>query len=443
MHTARANLRHSPTLTLLAIFALHTSFTAFAQGYEEPAARAQEPVPAPAHQVRFGVLVQDYDNGKVQTAIVVGVYPNSPATRVRAKHTRPDGTVVYGNPTTIIRGDLVTRLIETDSGTSWNIQGVRDFIEAVQSLPPGAKFEISGYDADNAYKPYTAAAMLADGGGGGGDGDGDGDGPAESRRVRALLIADTDSGLPGLEGDLFTIRSMLEPLRQENRCSIDTLEGPGVNKTQILSWLNNQGNASQDTLFIYYCGHGATDMGADPDPSQRTLGHYLALTNGPPLFRSALRKGLAQHRPRLTILITESCSNVVPVAPAGQPPEMQPKLARSLFLRTRGIVDFTAATFDPRTGTEESAWTNTAGGIFTLSLGSTLIGTQFERLDKNADGLTTWQEVFPVVRAATDKEYKNMHDVILARPDLSSPKIVSAMREQPHQRPWAFSLDGR
>jgi len=208
--------------------------------------------------------------------------------------------------------------------------------------------------------------------------------------------------------------------------------------------LNNQGDASGDTIFIYYCDHGATDMAADPNPGQRTLGHYLALTNGRPLFRSTLRRGLARRRPRLTILITECCSNVVPLAPAAGPPALEPGLARSLFLRTRGIVDFTAATFDPQNGTEESAWTHSIGGIFTFSLGSTLIGAGLADLDTSPrDGLVTWTEVFPRVRQATSEAFQELRRAALMNPDQLEPRIVTALRNQDQQRPWAFALDGR
>ena len=124
----------------------------------------------------------------------------------------------------MIRGDIITRLVETETGNTWRIRGFQDLIDALQELPPGAAFEISGYDAGNGYRPYTAAAQLTDGGGGG-------NGLAESRRVRALLIADTNAKaangqpLPGLREDLAKIRLLLEPLRQEGRCSVETFTG--------------------------------------------------------------------------------------------------------------------------------------------------------------------------------------------------------------------------
>ena len=211
----------------------------------------------------------------------------------------------------------------------------------------------------------------------------------------------------------------------------------------ILGWANNQGDASNDTVFIYYCGHGATDMNADPHPAQRTNGHYFALTRGAPLFRSAIRNGLARSRPRLTILISECCSNVSPIAPLAAPPEMDPGLARSLFLRTQGIVNITAATFDPRTGTDESAWTGPAGGIFTLSLSNLLIGKKVSELDRNQDGLATWAEIFPQVRDATNEEYGEFRTIVLMNKNQYDQGLVDIVNAQTQQRPWSFALDGR
>ena len=261
-----------------------------------------------------------------------------------------------------------------------------------------------------------------------------------SECVRALLVADTDSGLPGLSKDLDTIQSLLEPLRAENRCSIDVLRGADVSKDRILTWVNDQADASSDTVFIYYTGHGATDMPADPDPSQQTLGNYLALTHGPPLFRSTLRKKLAQCKARLTILITDSCSNVVSVKKLAARLEMEPKLARSLFLEPLEIVDFTSARFDPQTGVGESAIATDDGSVFTTSFCKTLNGARFADLDKDNDGHVTWAEVFPLLREATDNEYRAMRALALSDPDSHSPKAVESIREQPHLRPWAFCL---
>src|SRR5208337_2131335 len=124
MFPASARHRYPAVLSWLLLMAIGGSFTALAQDDEVPAAPAQMPdaVPAPALKWRFGVAVNNYIYGNVRGAIVVGVYPNSPATRVRVKRTRQDGSVVYGEPTTMIRGDIITRLVETETDDSRTIR---------------------------------------------------------------------------------------------------------------------------------------------------------------------------------------------------------------------------------------------------------------------------------------------------------------------------------
>lgn len=432
--------RYGFALTALVLSTLPGSSVAFAQddGPVMAPARMPEMAPAPAARIRFGVGVNDYNNGRVRGAIVVGVFADSPATRVRVKVRQPDGSVFYRPPTTMIRGDIITRLVDAESGQSWRIAGYRDLLAALQQLPPGGRFEISGYDAGNGYGRFTAAARLNGGGGGGGGEVG------ESRRVHALLIADTDSQLPGLDENLRKIGSLLEPLRREGRYTPrDPIRGNRVNRGGIMAWLQDLGDVSMDTVLVYYCGHGATDVNADPFPSQKTSGHYLALTHGRPLFRSTVREALARSRPRLTIVLTECCSNVSPVAPLAAAPGMDPGLAHSLFLRTRGVVDITAATYDPRTGVEESAVTDPAGGYFTRSLEQTLVGARPADLDRDGDGLVTWAEIFPKVRLATNKEYKELRKIVLMSPEQFKPDFAAAVREQTQQRPWSFRLDGR
>jgi hypothetical protein len=273
--------------------------------------------------------------------------------------------------------------------------------------------------------------------------DGNGGTLAASRRVRSLIISDTASGLMGLKVNVEKIRAMLEPLRKRNLCSIETLEGSRVNQGNIMAWLNSLRDVSNETIFIYYCGHGATDVEADPHPEMRTFGHYLALTNDRELFRSTIRHKLAQLNPRLTILLTECCSNVSKVIGLAPVPEMDLRLARSLFLETRGVIDITGATYDPVTKIGESAWTESSGGFFTQELANALIGAEFQDLDTNPkDGLVTWSEVFPIVREATNDHYKGVREAVLENPPRDmKPRTLAALRDQPEQRPQPFSLE--
>jgi hypothetical protein len=168
MFTAHSLQRPLRLLTLLYLTALSGSPAARAQDEDPPKAPSQG-LPLPCHapdlKKSFGVLVGNYDNGRVRGAIVVSVEQGSPATRVRVKRRKPDGNVVYGPPTTMIPGDIITGLVAKGAGQKKGSKPVRiqtalDLVQAIQDLPGGAEFEIGGYDAGNSYRRFTAAAKL-------------------------------------------------------------------------------------------------------------------------------------------------------------------------------------------------------------------------------------------------------------------------------------------
>lgn len=253
----------------------------------------------------------------------------------------------------------------------------------------------------------------------------------ESRRVRPLLIVDTDSKLAGLDEDWESMEAVLAPLRTAGRCDSPTvLSGRAVTRDNVLRWLRSQADTAPDTLVVYYTGHGATD----PNPAR---GHFLAFTNGPPLFRSEIVLELRRLRPRLAVLLTDCCSNLVNAAAAPAAPMPGDQVARSLFLRTRGYVSINAAT------TGESAWCDMTGGFFTTALRDTVLFGRLEDLDANRDGLLTWAEVFPTLVRSTGQKYRMFRTNVLQYPANNDPRTVAALQRQADQRPQAFALDGR
>ncbi|MHB1556176.1 MAG: hypothetical protein ACYC61_01725 [Isosphaeraceae bacterium] len=129
-------------------------------------ALAQETAPRgpivqyPSNPVRFGISTQDFNNGRIRAAIVTGTNARMPAGRVRRVYTRENGEVVFGPTVRMIRGDIITWVTEEKTGQRWRIRGSRDLREAVQSLPPGARFYVTGYDAGNRYRSFTAVVQL-------------------------------------------------------------------------------------------------------------------------------------------------------------------------------------------------------------------------------------------------------------------------------------------
>lgn len=268
-------------------------------------------------------------------------------------------------------------------------------------------------------------------------------GPAgESRMVRALLVIDMESGLAGLDEDREHIVSMLHELQTQGRAQVTVLQRRGEATAQaVQNFFRAQPDASADTILFYYSGHGATDP---------RRGHYMAPTLGPALLRSSVRQEIARIQPRMTILLTDCCSNVSPLAPAPGAPSPDMETVRDLFLRASGIVDITAATYDARSGTEESAWCDASGGFFTSALNMRILFSPRQDLDRDRNGRVTWAELAPALISSTNRRYKDFRNGILSgngiNPTTGQPysrKLLDSLRKQPQQRPQVFALDTR
>ena len=117
--------------------------------------RAVPPPGAASPRVRFGVTVRNFSNGNSRGAYITAVDNGSPASRIEVKRVRSDGSFFY-ETTTMISGDIINRVNRRI------INNKSDFVEAIQSLPANARFEIGGYDAGNGYRQFTARVKLQD-----------------------------------------------------------------------------------------------------------------------------------------------------------------------------------------------------------------------------------------------------------------------------------------
>lgn len=253
----------------------------------------------------------------------------------------------------------------------------------------------------------------------------------ESRKVRALLVIDTDSGLDGVDQDRQNMRSLLARFERQGRAEVKVFEGSqDVNRDRIINYFRSQPDASLDTVLFYYSGHGATDP---------RVGHYLALANGPGLVRSDLKREIARLRPRLSVILTDCCSNSVPLPPTPGAPQPRDEVAYDLFFRARGTVDITAAAYDTRTGLGESGWGDQTGGFFTSALTSTIRYQEKAQLDTSGDGLVSWAEAFPALVEATKDKYTAFRWRALNQESRSfHPDMLQALRSQSEQRPQMF-----
>lgn len=197
-----------------------------------------------------------------------------------------------------------------------------------------------------------------------------------------------------------------------------------VTRDGILNALNTTTVSPTTTLIVYYHGHGATDG---------VRGHYFALTNGPPVFRSeVLDASLFPARPMLLILFSDCCSARIDVGGAAAPAAINlAQVLKNLFLQHRGVVDLTGATYYPELQAGQVGILDKDGAYFTKAYYETLLSIPFMNPDKDRDGFVSWSEFFPEVQQATDDEYA----AALAR--------GQGHPGQLHQRPQAFCLARR
>ena len=164
-----------------------------------------------------------------------------------------------------------------------------------------------------------------------------------------------------------------------------------ISAKQVVQWIQDLRSGREDTILIYYSGHGNIDtvgthiLNFDPEVTN----DFVA--------RNGLRDRLKQKRGRLKMLITDTCSNRVQTSPPiarvyAKVQSRERRYTKNLFLEHSGFLDITAASKG------QYAWGNDEiGGYFTVSL----IGSFTAEADKDEDGFLSWQEVFDVTRSKT------------------------------------------
>jgi hypothetical protein len=270
----------------------------------------------------------------------------------------------------------------------------------------------------------------------------------ESRRIRAVLVVDTETKFQAIKNNLELMLAILEPFRAERRCDITVLTEDRATAAGMRAAIRACGDVSSDTLLVYYTGHGLTDLGR---------GHALNFTRGPALLRADVREEMAALRPRLGVLLTECCSILDVLPPSkmgkspipGEAPDDRMRIAQSLLLRTRGVVDINSSSFDPRARLNEASILSGSGGLFTSAIFDSVLNAIFAKLDENHDGLLTWGEFLPLVQAHVKLSYRSIRIGLIEAaklPPSSGIHVAKDMAErllkQPNQTPQPFALDG-
>ena len=246
---------------------------------------------------------------------------------------------------------------------------------------------------------------------------------ADAQKVHALLII-MDDNLDirqTVDVNRLRIKKMLQLL--DVSPEIWQADERQIRPEHINKWVKHCRVDLEDTIFVYYSGHGHIDQKAR---------HYLDLDVQNPAFsllRSDLVKELSEKRCRLKMLITDTCSNEIQTLPRATSSatvvSRKRPYAEDLFLKHRGLLDMTAAS--PR----QYAWgNNQIGGYFTAAL----IESFTAKSDTNKDRFLSWKEVFSATRDGTQKLFEKTTflptDLLKMQPfgqKTQTPKIYSTL----------------
>lgn len=217
-------------------------------------------------------------------------------------------------------------------------------------------------------------------------------GDSHAQRVYALLVADASPAAgwgkfaPHVHWDINHMLGMLMdnvPFEKLEFQILSIEDNASAKPAAILQMLEELKPAPEDTLFVYYTGHGAADDG----------GHYFDMVGGK-LYRKDLLATMKAKGARLSALITDCCNvrsdgeRIAVGAGAPDEPTDYTPVFRSLFIDPSGVVDINAcapgesAFFLPEAANElDQRW----GSLFTLAVRS--------YLRENRDREITWDDL--------------------------------------------------
>jgi len=160
---------------------------------------------------------------------------------------------------------------------------------------------------------------------------------SQEPKVHAILVVDTFSNVgPFVRIDkhnaLRTIHGGFRDANQLHRLSYVVLEGADATPKNVIEHVRNLRPDPNDTIFFYYAGHGANESGR---------AHFLRMSAGK-LYRATLRQEIERHNVRLKVILTESCSNVVPSMHVAMRPGANTgdwETLSQLFFSSAGTVD--------------------------------------------------------------------------------------------------------
>ncbi len=249
----------------------------------------------------------------------------------------------------------------------------------------------------------------------------------DASRCHILIVADTEDEQIGqlchLDGKRLynTLRDEIPRIR---RGDIRILKGKAATKKEIVSLYESLEVKPTESIFFYFTGHGAQVRGGD---------HVLKMADGELFKRTELRDLLRAKEARLTVMITDSCSNTIPEQPSyAMAPRMMGiidyDVCRFLFFRHAGFVDINSAT-----PPQEAVMVEKRGSFFTYALCNLLSGSNDMVSDRS--GRVTWQSFSDVLTERTASQfemyYENNEDfaALFGDQKTQTPKVYGKMAQ--------------
>lgn len=220
----------------------------------------------------------------------------------------------------------------------------------------------------------------------------------DTDRARLFLVLSGDTGDPKIGDsvlvDLDRIRDLFSYHVPRDRLRIREVAGRDLSRTALLTALGDaQVRPDKDTLVLYFSGHGGFDA-VNRD-------HILKASRDE-TYRSDLRKAIERRRPRLTVILTDTCSSLVARPPkVGAAPRREERLSRafeSLFFEPRGIVDLSCT----RPG--EEALCDRNGGYFT--------NVFCNYINRYADDALAWGRLINAIDNNVARQYSDAKQTI-------------------------------
>lgn len=247
--------------------------------------------------------------------------------------------------------------------------------------------------------------------------------PARGAKIYAIFAADTlDSRIgKSVMADLRSIEGAFSLQVRQDLLDIRSISGVECSPEAILGAVDASAAGADDTLVVYFSGHGAWDP---------RLGPYLKFPRlderRQSLTRDRIKQKMQAKGCRLAVLLTDTCNKVdkikvppEPAFPRAMPPGARPAISvlfRALFLDTVGLVDLTSSQQGelslayPALQLEVGPNNNLLralgeteihrGGLFTGSLVSTFLASQ--------DRPLTWREVADQTARTVRAEFRKL-----------------------------------